>query len=715
MRRLAAVLAASVSLFTTPLAAQQAADQRLEDLIPDSAVADPESWAAQGVEQAEQPQGEPATPADPAPEADSPLAEEPGIDIPWPDNAQLPEVEPLAPQEDIEFATFGDMPEPPPSSGAQERISSELVLAFPEDAERFPEREAFVDRFKSLSTIVQLDDDDNDARLAAQAEEDEELLQRLLRIYGYYNGEVIRAISDGGESDEQRVAADTKPSVRFDILPGVQYRFGAVDLGGLASAGSDYPLLRETFGIESGDPLLSDRIVSQRYALDTALGENGYAFARIADPRLLVDHDREEGDLTLDVQPGGKYRIGKVTSNVPDYMSARHLQDIARFNPGDVYRRSLQLDLRQAILATGLAGRTTITPVEVAPPADGEPGTVDIAVEMTKAPLRTIAGSLGYGTGEGLKAQASWEHRNLFPPEGMLRFRGIAGTREQLLGATFRKNNFHNRDRILTVDAFASTIDYDAYEAETLSLVGTYERVSTLLFQKPFSWSMGLELVATAQRERDAQGNRGPRQTFLIAALPFSALIDTSDDLLDPTRGYRLGGKTSPELSTRGGMQRFYVRNEVDASYYRKVSERVVLAARAKLGSITGAPLAAIAPSRRLYAGGAGSVRGYGYQAIGPSNSAGDPSGGRSVAEFSLEARVRTGLLGGALGVVPFVDAGTVGDDSLPDFKEVKFGAGVGLRYYTSFGPLRVDVATPINPGPEDAPIAVYVALGQAF
>jgi translocation and assembly module TamA len=334
---------------------------------------------------------------------------------------------------------------------------------------------------------------------------------------------------------------------------------------------------------------------------------------------------------------------------------------------------------------------------------------------MEPAKLRTIAGQVGYGTGEGFKLQGSWEHRNLFPPEGMLRVRGIAGTSEQLFGVTFRKNNFHSRDRVLTLDAFASTVEYDAYDARTVSLVGTYERVSTVLYQKPLSYSIGLEAIATGERERDANRVLGPRQTFFIGAIPGYAQLDTTDDLLDPTHGWRLGARVSPEVSRSEGTQSFYVRAQVDGSYYRSIGEKLVLAGRVRFASIPGAPLSAIAPSRRLYAGGGGSVRGYAYRGIGPRNSEGDPAGGRSLTEFSLEARIRTGLLGGALGIVPFIDAGTVGDDATPGFDEIKFGAGVGVRYYTGFGPLRLDVAMPLNPGPNDPKIGVYVALGQSF
>src|SRR5690606_40620561 len=130
--------------------------------------------------------------------------------------------------------------------------------------------------------------------------------------------------------------------------------------------------------------------------------------------------------------PGGKRGSGQVTSNLPDALSSRQLGDIARFDPGDLYQRSLELDLRRAILATGLVSSVTPTPVEVEPPVGTEPGTVDIAVEMTQARPRTISGRIGYGTGEGFKVEGIWEHRNLFPPEGMLRVRGILGTSEQL-------------------------------------------------------------------------------------------------------------------------------------------------------------------------------------------------------------------------------------------------------------------------------------------
>lgn len=699
-----------MAMLCIPAHAQdRAAPQSLEDLIPDSAVDDPEAWAQQGLppDVAEE---DPPIVVDP----DSALAELPPIDVPWPDTLELPQLAPLEPDDSVQFAELENAADPAPALAEAEvvEITDELVLGFPTDLAAFPEREEFAERFETLSTVAELDDeDDNVAQIAARARADQELLASMLRVYGYYDGQVIRSIGGVQPGEE---TASSQPVVRFDLIPGAKYRFGAIDLGQL-SAARDAAALRAAFESQPGDPMSSDKIVAEQFDLDRALGEFGYPFAAIDEPELLIDHARVEGDLTLPVRPGGKYVFGEVVSNMPQFLSGAHLAKIARFDPGDTYQRSLELDLRRAIVATGLVSSVTVKPREVAAPAGDIPGTVALDVEMTKAKLRTIAGAIGYGTGEGFRAEASWEHRNLFPPEGMLRLRAIAGTQEQLLGATFRKNNFGGRDKVLTVDAFASTIDSEAFDANTVSLIGTYERLSTLLFQKPLSWSVGLEAVATDERPAPVGGVAVPRRTFFVGALPLYALVDATDSLLDPKKGFRVGARVSPEVSRSNRTESFYVRNQVDASYYQSVSDRIVVAARIGFGAIPGTALDNIAPSRRLYAGGGNSVRGYAYQAIGPRDALGNPTGGRSLLEGAVEARIGTKYFDGALSVVPFVDAGTVSQDVLPDFETVRIGAGMGVRYNTGFGPLRLDLATPINPGPGDSRIAVYVSLGQAF
>jgi translocation and assembly module TamA len=281
------------------------------------------------------------------------------------------------------------------------------------------------------------------------------------------------------------------------------------------------------------------------------------------------------------------------------------------------------------------------------------------------------------------------------------------GTQEQTASFTYRRNNFRKRDHVLTGLFSVSNIRRDAYDARTITLSGALERQSNILFQKKWVWRVGTELIASDERDAFSGGSR---RTFLIAAVPLSLTYDGSDDLLNPTSGFRLGGRLSPELSFQN--RTFgYSRVQLDGSIYQPVGDRIVFAARARFGTILGSTVDQIAPSRRFYAGGGASVRGYGYQAIGPRDADNDPIGGKSLAEFSLESRVRFGNFG----VVPFIDAGNISTSFLPRFRDLRIGAGLGVRYYSSFGPIRVDVGTPLNPQKGDPRIAVYVSLGQAF
>jgi len=728
---------AAVPQSVEPLPEPVPVPSSLDELIPPEAVDDPENWATRGVVGGADAAAAEA-PADPGQAAaDNALSAQLEVFLPPPASDLQPALDaafadfavevpaPLTPDPELEalasiaMPIIGELPEL-----ADVRINDTLVLGFPAAAGAFPEQSEFIARFRELSTLRQLDGKtDTILQVSARARADEELLADMLRTYGYYSGEVVRQLSGGRRARANRDEADAgaeaavEPSVRFDLLPGTRYRFGTIDLGALALLPApDGERLREVFAIASGDPLYADRIVERELELRVALGESGYPFAEVADPELLIDHARAEGDLTLAVQPGGKYVFGGVISSDPEFLSSRHLARMARFDEGDLFQQSLQTDLRRAVIATGLVSSVTITPREARAPVGDEPGEVALDVALERAPLRTIAAAIGYGTEDGIKVEGRWEHRNLFPPEGTLRLRGILGTREALASIGVRRNNFRGRDQVLNVDLYASDITTEAVDSRGFGLRGTFEKVSNLLFQKPLSWQLGGELVYTNERNRLARNSEIalPRRKFLIGGLFGSVTLDESDDLLDPTKGYRATLFLAPEASRSEGSESYYLRTQADASTYKSVGP-AVLAGRVRAATIVGAPLDAIAPSRRLYAGGGGSVRGYGFQGVGPRNDRGEATGGASLVEFSLEARIKTPLMGGAIELVPFFDAGTVGLESTPDFDFVSYGAGIGLRYKTSFGPIRIDVAAPLNPSEFDSSVVVYVGLGQAF
>ena len=608
----------------------------------------------------------------------SPLAPMPGLGVDWPDLDAAP-------------------PEPvDPASQAE--MTGEEHYSYRVDGIDSVSSALFHQRFKELSTLNAHDGDvANAAQLDRRAREDATLLVELLRAEGYYDARVGTRIEPNGG----------RPVVVLEAEPGTIYKFGDVALAGMTAAGDKAPALRDAFGVKADDPVNADTIAAGQGQLQVAIGEQGFPFAQVGEPEIVVDHATHTATLAMTVQPGGAKRFGKIIT-APDnkVFGAEHVQDIARFKPGEPYDAAALADLRRALIQTSL-----VSTVEIKPVQNVDPSIVDIDVALAPAPPHTIAGEIGYGTGEGARAEVSWTHRNMFPPEGGLTLRGVLGTKEQLASVVFRRNNYRARDRVLTAQVVASNLTRDAYQARTFSISSSLERQTNIFFQKQWTWSLGAELTASDERDVILSTGLPRRRTFFIGALPTTLIYDGSDDLLDPTRGFRLGGRFSPEISLQG--KAFgYARIQIDASAYRSVTPRVVAAGRIRLGTIAGAPRDAIAPSRRFYAGGGASVRGYGYQDIGPRDPNNDPIGGRSLTEFSIEARVKAF---GNFGIVPFFDGGNIYTSPLPKFSEFRFGTGIGVRYYSSFGPIRLDVGTPINPQKGDPRVAVYVSLGQAF
>ena len=539
----------------------------------------------------------------------------------------------------------------------------------------------------------------NAAQIGRRAGADADLLTELLRAQGYYDADVQASTERAG--DELRVVLTADP--------GPQYRFASVDLPGLDRAGPDAARLVNAFGVKAGDPVIAADVIAGGVALTQALGEAGYAEAKLGEQDIEVNHQTHLASLTLPVTPGPIARFGTIHVSGQPPFNAHHIGIIARFKRGDPFKRSKIDDLRRALIATTLIANADI---RVVPVEGGR--VVDLDIRLEPAPSHTIAGEVGYGTGQGARVEASWTDRNFLNPEGALTLRGIAGTNEQLAGVQFRRSNFLQRDQTLNLQFSASHQTFAAYKAKTIDLAANIERQSNFIWQKKWTWSYGGEWLATDERGVFSSALIKDTKKFLIAAVPLAIGYDGSDSLLDPSRGFRLSGRVSPEISFHGGHMT-YVRSQFDASAYHPVSDNVVIAGRIRLGAIPGAGLFDIAPSRRFYSGGGGSVRGYGYQELGPKDLDGDPIGGRGLAEFGLETRIRLKQFGGNFGVVPFFDGGSLTDKAYPDFSNWRFAAGIGVRYYSMFGPIRVDLGVPLNRQKGDGPIAVTVSLGQAF
>jgi translocation and assembly module TamA len=605
---------------------------------------------------------------------------------------------PLAPMPDIGVAW--PTLEPDASEPVKSSIVADAEQRYTVRIEGIAEKDLIEieQRFDELSALKAGESKPvNVAQLNRRANEDADLLNSLLRSRGFYDADI-----------ETRVEQEVPGSliVRLIAEPGPLYHFDDVKVTGLAALGDKANDARDIFAVESKDAVDTVDVLTGKAELETELRRKGHPFATVSEPEVVVDHDTRSATLTMDVNPGTERRYGKfiVKGKKPPF-GAKHVATIARFKPGQLYDEANLEDLRRALIATGLVSVADVKPVEGA-----ATDTADVAVTLEPAPYHTIAASAGYDTGEGVRAELSWTHRNFIKPEGALTLHGIAGTREQLAGAALRMSNFRRRDQILNARIAVQHANLSAYDARTFEVAAGIERPSNIIWQKKWTWSAGFELLTSDERDTTL----GTRATYFIGALPLMLQYDGSDSLLDPTKGFRLSGRIAPELSFQGGTFG-YTKAQIDASAYLPAGKTITLAGRVRVGTIAGAGISNLAPSRRFYAGGGGSVRGYAYQLLGPRDLQNNPIGGKSLAEFSLEARVRTPLLDHSISFVPFLDGGAVSDTKIADFKQFRFGAGVGLRYHSSFGPIRVDVGTPLNPQKGDPRVTVYVSLGQAF
>lgn len=558
-------------------------------------------------------------------------------------------------------------------------------------------------QFNSLSALKDGDGKAaNAAMVRARLTEDEQLLKTILESEGWYSPVIRSRIVPSRDEKNNELKA------RLTVTPGKRYVFSDIVIQ--ADPTEPPNLISDNLALQTGEPIVAERVQGAEAQIAVALPENGYPFATVGNRDILLDRDTGEGVYTLPVDIGPRGRFDGFTTDGDLAFDADHIRVLSRFKRGEIYDSRKVDDLRKALVATNLFRAVSVEPKRSGESAGENSEYVTLHVHQEAGPPRTIAGSLGYAAGEGFTAEATWTHRNMFPPEGALIGHAIAGTQQQGAGVTFRRSNAGKRDRTFEMKAEAFHNNYDAYSAYTGRLAARISRDSTPIWQKRYTYAYGVELLATAETDYDAETGDRKRNTYYIAGVNGQVGFDTTDDLLNPTEGFRLTALVQPEATVNKGFDP-YVRARIDGSTYYAVNDSLVLAGRIRLGTIQGVGLYEIAPSRRLYAGGGGSVRGYAYQGLGEQAPDGKPVGGRSLNEASVEARYRFGNYG----VVAFVDAGQAYSETMPQFSDLRYGVGLGGRFYTNFGPIRLDVATPINRRPGEARINVYVSIGQAF
>lgn len=577
---------------------------------------------------------------------------------------------------------------------------------------------------REVSQTVQKKDDPPQslALLKRRAEGDLPAMKKVLESFGFFRGTVhltlmpaesTKPATTGFEANLVSIPegdlsppSSMKPvTIRFKVDPGPRFTFSKTSIGLTPDtpAGVLSPPTPAEVGLVADAPYAARLVVKAGEAVLTRYKENGYPFPKIAHREVIADFATNRVDVSFQVAPGPYARFGTTRVTGLDRLAARYVYELIPWKEGEPYDIRLIKEARQTLFSTNLFG---VVEFQNPDQVDTE-GRLPMTVELKERASRTVRLGLEYTTDYGPGFNGSWTHRNFFGMAEKLTASAILNKEIRTAALRFDKPMFLNRDNTFISQIALNDETTDAYDATS----GDISAILRQQFTKTFRAGGGLGFHLARVKENA----NSERNTYKLLYVPLTADLDTRRNILNPVQGYHLSLAMAPYQDIADRDIRFFRYILSGSTYYNFNSgDWVVVALRATFGQIFGISHDDMPADLRFYPGGGGSVRGYGYQLAGPLQG-NTPRGGLSMLTGSLELRFKVTE---SIGLVPFVDAGTAFLDTVPDFsqQEMLYGAGLGLRYYTTIGPIRLDVAVPLNKREGvDSDYQIYVSIGQAF
>lgn len=542
-----------------------------------------------------------------------------------------------------------------------------------------------------------------------------EAAQALLRSEGYYQA----TVDDVVEGEEAPVAiVEVTPGPRFLLtLPVVRWIAPEPDARAAAIAKAEIDL-------EPGAPGRAVDVIAGEGRVVAALSRLGYADARAEPRRVVVDHETFTVNPTYNIASGSLVRLNGIQLRSRGPTNPAWVAGLAPWDEGEAYDPEQVAELERRLLDTGVYDRVgvALAPADQTDARGLRPIIVTLqdrprriieagVTAATEQPTpRTTSASLTTAGGSGVDAITTWYNR--FGRADTLRVDARLTDLNSRLGASLSLPHWRRPAQTLVLSAAAVNETTDAYDRT--ALVASADLRQRTGKTSWYTYGVGLDLGQYDERRFDPI-NLAPlnlTRDLAIVTARAGVYLDRSDDPLDPSSGWRLTASAQPTAVT-GEDDILFLRTEAQGTAYLPLQQgRTILAGRLKLGSILGGGELSVPSDRLFYSGGGGSVRGYEYQGVAPRWPDGAPRGGLSLFETSLEVRRDIGENWGA---VAFVDAGSVGFAEAPDFSNLRTSAGFGVRYQLPFGPIRADVAFPLDKFEGDADFQVYISIGQAF
>lgn len=575
------------------------------------------------------------------------------------------------------------------------------------------------------------------ALLRRRCEGDLPEMKKVLRSFGYFRGTITfkilspknakdaeadhqsRTRADSPETDSSAIPPPVNPAtVRFEVDLGPRFTFSKINIHLTPDpAVVAFPTLAESatppgvlspptpaaLKLVQDAPYSASLVVKAEEAILTRYKENGYPFPKISHRDVIADFKTNHVEVSFQVSPGPYARFGPTRLTGLERLKDQYVYELIPWKEGQPYDIRLIKAARQTLFDTNLFGIVALKNPEK---VDAQ-GQLPMTVELKERAPRTVRLGLEYTSDYGPGINSSWTHKNLFGMAEKLTASAILNKEIRTAALRFDKPMFLNRD-----NTFISQISFND---ETTDAYNATSGITTVILRQQFTktFRAGGGLGFHLSRVKDNATNE--RNTYQLVYVPLTADMDTRKDILNPIQGYHLSLAMAPYQDISQSDIRFFRYVLGGSTYYNfNRGDWVVVAVQAAFGQIFGIDHNKMPADLRYYPGGGGSVRGYGYQMAGPLRG-NTPLGGLSMLTGSLELRFKVTE---SIGLVPFVDAGTAYLNTVPDFseQEMLYGAGLGLRYYTAIGPVRLDVAVPLKKrGNVDSDYQIYVSIGQSF
>lgn len=531
------------------------------------------------------------------------------------------------------------------------------------------------------------------AALVRRIQGDFDRFRAVLRSEGYYDALIDYRIDDQASPMSVTVVVDTGPIYRLQLYD-VLFEEEAAETPRV-------PPPLSALGLRLDQPARAADIIGAEQRLLFALADEAHPLARLVDREAIVDHNDRTMRVTVRIDPVPFTRFGPLTILGLNNVREDYVRTLVPWQEGDPYDQRKVDAFRAKLIKAGIFTTVVID----RPDQLDENGTLPMTVQVIEGKQRSVGAGAKYYTSEGPAGEVFWEHRNLFGRDEDLRITLEVGEIRQQGTIDFTKPNWRRPDQDLLGEVKATRQTTEAFDEIGVTSVARLRRP----ISETWTASVGTSLEWSQLKDVNGQN------TSTLIGFPVELYRDATDSLLDPREGMRLRLQATPYLGWFDGAAHFLSGAAIASGYQPlDADKRIVLAGRAKIGTILGQSRQDIPANKRFYAGGGDSIRGYQFQKVGPLDDDKDPLGGRSVVELNAELRAH---VWGKFSLVPFVDGGNVYNAVYPDFSEqLRWAAGIGARYDTVVGPVRFDIAFPINPPKElNERFQFYISLGQAF